>query len=117
MKQIVIEQHIRNIAKAYCNVLRRKGVGRYQTPEKRLIDFENYLRNVLLLPNYADYIKQIRCLYSIVIRLQPEYYERFHRRYFEEMTHNCKHSKKCTFYTLRFGCSFAAVNTIKPQLL
>ena len=32
---------------------------------------------------------------------------RFHR----------KHSKKCTFYTLRFGCSFAAVNTIKPQLL
>ena len=51
MKQIVIEQHIRNIAKAYCNVLRRKGVGRYQTPEKRLIDFENYLRNVLLLPN------------------------------------------------------------------
>ena len=29
----------------------------------------------------------------------------------------CKHSKKCTFYTLRFGCSFAAVNTIKPQLL
>ena len=30
---------------------------------------------------------------------------------------NGKHSKKCTFYTLRFGCSFAAVNTIKPQLL
>ena len=30
---------------------------------------------------------------------------------------SCKHSKKCTFYTLRFGCSFAAVNTIKPQLL
>ena len=28
-----------------------------------------------------------------------------------------KHSKKCTFYTLRFGCSFAAVDTIKPQLL
>ena len=31
--------------------------------------------------------------------------------------HERKHSKKCTFYTLRFGCSFAAVNTIKPQLL
>ena len=29
----------------------------------------------------------------------------------------CKHSNKCTFYTLRFGCSFAAANTIKPQLL
>ena len=28
-----------------------------------------------------------------------------------------KHSDKCTFYTLRFDCSFAAANTIKPQLL
>lgn len=28
-----------------------------------------------------------------------------------------KHSNKCTFYTLRFVCSFAASNTIKPQLL
>ena len=28
-----------------------------------------------------------------------------------------KHSNKCTFYTLRFGCSFAVSNTIKPQLL
>ena len=28
-----------------------------------------------------------------------------------------KHSKKCTFYTLRFGCSFAAVNTIKPIIM
>ena len=34
-----------------------------------------------------------------------------------EYSVNGKHSKKCTFYTLRFGCSFAAVNTIKPQLL
>ena len=38
----------------------------------------------------------------------------FAYRNFDEV---CKHSKKCTFYTLRFGCSFAAVNTIKPQLL
>ena len=30
---------------------------------------------------------------------------------------NCKHSNKCTFYSLRFGCSFAVANTIKPQLL
>lgn len=28
-----------------------------------------------------------------------------------------KHSNKYTFYTLRFGCSFAIANTIKPQLL
>ena len=34
-----------------------------------------------------------------------------------DYVNNRKHSKKCTFYTLRFGCSFAAVNTIKPQLL
>ena len=34
-----------------------------------------------------------------------------------EWQNKSKHSKKCTFYTLRFGCSFAAVNTIKPQLL
>ena len=38
------------------------------------------------------------------------------QKHLEEMM-NSKHSKKCTFYTLRFGCSFAAVNTIKPQLL
>ena len=37
--------------------------------------------------------------------------------YINKELDNCKHSKKCTFYTLRFGCSFAAVNTIKPQLL
>ena len=36
---------------------------------------------------------------------------------FETTQSERKHSKKCTFYTLRFGCSFAAVNTIKPQLL
>ena len=36
---------------------------------------------------------------------------------FDDFWDKCKHSKKCTFYTLRFGCSFAAVNTIKPQLL
>ena len=42
------------------------------------------------------------------------------RKHLEEMMdrpEKGKHSKKCTFYTLRFGCSFAAVNTIKPQLL
>ena len=37
--------------------------------------------------------------------------------YYDEVAAIGKHSKKCTFYTLRFGCSFAAVNTIKPQLL
>lgn len=37
--------------------------------------------------------------------------------WYEKQVFERKHSKKCTFYTLRFGCSFAAVNTIKPQLL
>ena len=37
--------------------------------------------------------------------------------YKKSLGEESKHSKKCTFYTLRFGCSFAAVNTIKPQLL
>ena len=35
----------------------------------------------------------------------------------EDIRHKGKHSNKCTFYTLRFGCSFAVSNTIKPQLL
>ena len=35
----------------------------------------------------------------------------------KEMCNIRKHSDKCTFYTLRFDCSFAAANTIKPQLL
>ena len=28
-----------------------------------------------------------------------------------------KHSNKCTFYTLRFGCSFAVSNTIKLNIM
>ena len=34
-----------------------------------------------------------------------------------EQLNKRKHSNKCTFYSLRFGCSFAVANTIKPQLL
>ena len=30
---------------------------------------------------------------------------------------NRKHSDKCIFHSLRFGCSFAVANTIKPELL
>lgn len=66
---------------------------------------------------------------DIVLRLNTQYttlFECLNRTYFhshkvcesKQKLHDiCKHSKKCTFYTLRFGCSFAAVNTIKPQLL
>ena len=41
----------------------------------------------------------------------------FHKASKEELFDFRKHSDKCTFYTLRFDCSFAAANTIKPQLL
>ena len=41
----------------------------------------------------------------------------FYKNELSQSVKYSKHSKKCTFYTLRFGCSFAAVNTIKPQLL
>ena len=34
-----------------------------------------------------------------------------------ERNYKGKHSDKYIFYTLRFDCSFAAANTIKPQLL
>ena len=49
--------------------------------------------------------------------LRRETFSRTPVNYSEGMAEDRKHSKKCTFYTLRFGCSFAAVNTIKPQLL
>ena len=37
--------------------------------------------------------------------------------FFAETYVSSKHSDKYIFYTLRFDCSFAAANTIKPQLL
>lgn len=86
MKQIVIEQYIRDIAKDYLVALRIKGLGRYKTPEERLSDFESELRDIHHLPDYANYIKEIRRLYPIIIRLQPNYYEWFHERYFESLT-------------------------------
>ncbi|WP_418405907.1 HNH endonuclease domain-containing protein [Alistipes putredinis] len=96
MKQIVIQKHIRSIAKDYLKVLRQKGATRYQTPEDRLLDFEKKLRKKHL-PDYADYIKAIRRHYPIIIRLQPECYEWFHKRYFESLTHNLDLSKKIKY--------------------
>lgn len=37
--------------------------------------------------------------------------------YKKDVPEQRKHSDKYIFYTLRFDCSFAAANTIKPQLL
>ena len=54
-----------------------------------------------------------RCYVENWMSESEENFQIVHKMY----TVICKHSKKCTFYTLRFGCSFAAVNTIKPQLL
>ena len=103
MKQIVIQKHIRSIAKDYLKVLRQKSAARYQTPEDRLLDFERKLRKKHL-PDYADYIKAIRRHYPIIIRLQPECYDWFHKRYFESLTHNLDLSKmiKCGATTKKF---------------
>ena len=56
--------------------------------------------------------KEMECLFEDLLK---EVLEHDSKKAEKEI--NRKHSKKCTFYTLRFGCSFAAVNTIKPQLL
>lgn len=97
MRQIVIEPHIRNMANGYLKILRKKGEGRYQTPEERLADFENYLRNNQNLPDYANYVKEIVLRYPIIIRLQPETYEWFHKRYFEPLTRNVDLSRSIKY--------------------
>ena len=56
------------------------------------------------------YYDEVAAIVPYKYNMEPNSYEPFMREV-------RKHSKKCTFYTLRFGCSFAAVNTIKPQLL
>ena len=94
MRQIVIEQYIRDIAKDYLVALRIKGYGQYKTPEERLSDFESKLRDDHHLLDYADYIKEIRRLYPIIIRLQPNYYEWFHKRYFESLTNKINTKEK-----------------------
>ena len=58
--------------------------------------------------NFETTISSNYNIYKVEVSTNKNYYDSII---------NCKHSKKCTFYTLRFGCSFAAVNTIKPQLL
>lgn len=96
MKQIVIESHIRKMAKDYLKILRTKQVGRYQTPEERLEDFENELRNNQNLPDYAKYVSQIRRLYSIIVILPPDCFDWFHNRYFKVLTQNVDLSKSIT---------------------
>lgn len=60
-----------------------------------------------------------KVVFPAVLLLQPEIRDFVCQNSWHQSSSHalCKHSKKCTFYTLRFGCSFAAVNTIKPQLL
>lgn len=75
---------------------------------------------------YKSFVEQITTI-SQSQQSYPEVFRMLNRTRIEldslessslyELEKKCKHSKKCTFYTLRFGCSFAAVNTIKPQLL
>ena len=60
---------------------------------------QQQLSNELTLIEQLDFTQDLLAIQKFTIHVQRKY------------------SKKCTFYTLRFGCSFAAVNTIKPQLL
>ena len=72
---------------------------------------------------YQQYITAFSCLLDVSRLCKNQTNFRYMaflflmRHSLELLLKNRKHSKKCTFYTLRFGCSFAAVNTIKPQLL
>lgn len=93
MKHIVIERHIRNLAKDYLKVLCAKGYGRHETPLDKLRKFEYELRKKLHMSDYVDYVKEIQRLYPIIIRLQPECYEWFHKRYFESLTNKIDLSK------------------------
>ena len=95
MKQIIIDPYIKTMAKSYLEVLRSSKCGKYQTPEKRLEIFATELNNQNLL-NYVDYVKKIRKLYPIIIRLQPEYYDRFHMRYFDALTQVIDLSRRIT---------------------
>ena len=54
------------------------------------------------LPFLSDFI-----IFAIILR----------NTIYGNLGHIRKHSDKYIFYTLRFDCSFAAANTIKPQLL
>lgn len=96
MKQIVIEPHIRKMAKDYLKILRTKQAGRYQTPEERLEEFEKELKDNQNLPDYAKYVSQIRKQYSIIVRLQPDYFDSFHNRYFKGLTQNVDLSRMIT---------------------
>ena len=71
------------------------------------IEYLNFQNEIL---EFANYKKGL--LPAISFNVNPVNFNRSLR-----LLQSRKHSKKCTFYTLRFGCSFAAVNTIKPQLL
>lgn len=51
------------------------------------------------------------------IKLRDGYHVAHLYTIFLEYLNERKHSDKYIFYTLRFDCSFAAANTIKPQLL
>lgn len=63
------------------------------------------------------YVRNIATDIPYIMLFYSEVFSSTNLRPNQDTLNESKHSKKCTFYTLRFGCSFAAVNTIKPQLL
>ena len=60
-----------------------------------------YIKNIIEIPNQKSAFDESSAENFLIEYLQQK----------------GKHSDKYIFYTLRFDCSFAAANTIKPQLL
>lgn len=79
-------------------VIDSEGIRKYGTPLVRTLLLSGPVMGILFI-----YINTLQAIGAEAAQPVAEFFR--------------KHSKKCTFYTLRFGCSFAAVNTIKPQLL
>lgn len=96
MRQIVIDERVRKMSELYLSIISKRGVGRYQTPEERLKDFEEELTNTYHLPDYAKYIKKIRDLYPIIIRLKPNCFDWFYDRYFRDLSQNIDLSLQIT---------------------
>ena len=85
--------------------------------DRKIPEAIKYASNIIT--ETSDFIPYCKSVYMMLVN-SPEFSNIvFNYENLKKITSqlNRKHSKKCTFYTLRFGCSFAAVNTIKPQLL
>ena len=90
---------------SFFNFRRGKDLGIEEVTSELIQSYQSWLKQRGVVANTSSfYMRVLRAVYNKAVKKNLTVQQR-------------KHSKKCTFYTLRFGCSFAAVNTIKPQLL